>query len=678
MGGHASIEAGRIASDVGVVKAILDGSYAPFLTHTLLSLLFIVPMTFSLLTKRISHVCSIKITSWLIVFGGCALGSVIFTSFWLTTVQTTLDWALMASSFFAVALCCGRRMSLYPLCGYAISTMLVALLGIMEYNATKAFDPGWRIFALQVGPNQAGAVLALGLCTCLGLSVMFDRLPRLGFIMGAFLNGLGLALTQSKGAIYCLPVGLVALLVVLLALKPVKPAVALGTVVAGAVLFAAGLGMAVKGAQVQSGAAQSGALTRMANTSESSVQSSEFRKNLWLSAVDLIKTRPQGWGMGSFGYESTRPGRVTQTTLAHQTFLQLGAEATIFAPAALVGFLGSVAIVGFRGSRKLSTQSKVLLATATGAMAVAIAHNLIDSDMYVFGLGSFVFLLAGVVVATSADSQAPEYVFRAPKIGFAAAVFGLVPLCFMIGFAELNRAQARGALDARDGSGVVAHANTAMSFAFADGQAAAIKALVTRSEDDLITATRFHPSPKAFRALADFYLAKPDVQAAFRALNRALERDPNNASALKKYYETASVAGNEELAVEYAQKLVATEKTSYFTVRSQPEFVPLQTYQARLFLAEKPQNKGKRIQLLTEAFKGYRDYRDRTVPTVLRMSGGNKEVSISGEDHQSLSDNVTEGKWILEELKKAGASDPDIQFEAEFARFAEVFEDLNK
>ncbi|HLO99989.1 MAG TPA: hypothetical protein VK171_15445, partial [Fimbriimonas sp.] len=302
----------------------------------------------------------------------------------------------------------------------------------------------------------------------------------------------------------------------------------------------------------------------------------------------------------------------------------------------------------------------------------------IDSDMYVFGLGSFVFLLAGVVVATSADSQAPEYVFKAPKIGFAAAVFALVPLCFMIGLAELNRAQARGALDARDGAAVIAHANSAMSLAFADGQAASIKALVTRTEEDLTTAAKFHPSPKAFRALADFYIAKPDVQAAFRALNRALERDPNNASALKKYYETASVAGNEDLAVEYAQKLIASEKTSYFTVRSQPEFVPLQTYQARLYLAELPRFKEQRTQLLTEAFKGFRDYREKTVPTVLRMSGGNRQVSISGEDHQSLTENMTVAKWILEELKKAKVSDSDIQFEAEFARFTEVFEALSK
>ncbi|HLO98371.1 MAG TPA: hypothetical protein VK171_07240, partial [Fimbriimonas sp.] len=108
MGGHASIEAGRISAETGVLKAIIDGSYAPFLTHTLLALLFIVPMTYSLLTKRISHVCSIKITSWLIAFGGCAFASVIFTSFWLTTIQTTLDWALMASTFFAVALYLGQ------------------------------------------------------------------------------------------------------------------------------------------------------------------------------------------------------------------------------------------------------------------------------------------------------------------------------------------------------------------------------------------------------------------------------------------------------------------------------------------------------------------------------------------------------------------------------------------
>lgn len=678
IGGHASIEAGRVLSDTPLLRAILEGNYAPFLTHLLLSLLFIVPMTYSLITKRISHVCNIKITAWLVAFGAFLVGSIFFSSFWLVSIQSVLDWALMSSVFFAVALCCGRRMSIFPLTGYAVGTTLAALLGIVEYGAEKGNDPGWRIFALQVGPNQAGAVFAIGFCLCLGLSLLHERLPRLGFVLAAFLNGLALALTQSKGAFLCLPVGLVVLVLALLWLKPIKPMNALGVVALGLLLFAGGFGFAVKGAQAQAGAGASGALTRISNTSEASVQSTDFRKLLWLSAIDLAKAKPQGWGAGTFWYESTRPGRTTQTTLAHQTFLQLAAESTVFAPLALIGFLGSVAIIGYKGARQLSTESRVILASATGAMGVAIAHNFFDSDMYVFGLGALVFLLAGAVVSTSADSQAPEYVFRAPKVGFLVSVCALIPLCGMIGMAELNRAQARGAMEERNGTAMLAHAEAAMSLAFADGQAAALKALATRSEDDLLTAVRFHPSPKAYRALADHYLVKQDYQACFRALNRALDRDPNNASALKKYYETASAAGDLKLAKEYAERLVETEKTTYFQVRSQPEFIPLQTYEARVFLAEQPENKSKRIDLLREAYGGYRQYRDKTVPTVLRMMGGNKKVSIAGEDMQSLHDNIEEGKRILGILKESQRSDLGLEFDAEFARFAEVLELLNK
>src|SRR5204862_536544 len=51
-------------------------------------------------------------------------------------------------------------------------------------------------------------------------------------------------------------------------------------------------------------------------------QSSGFRFLLWKGAAKLIKSNPIGYGIGTYRYESARPGYTTETQLAHNTFLQ--------------------------------------------------------------------------------------------------------------------------------------------------------------------------------------------------------------------------------------------------------------------------------------------------------------------------------------------------------------------
>ena len=442
-GGHFSIEAGRILAADSTFKAILSGEDAPFLTHFLVSLLFFIPICSTLFAKKISHVVNLRISFWLALLGACIGVSLIVSSFPSVTVGVILEWAMMSMVFFSITLCCGRKQSSIPILSFLAGSTLAAMLGILEYGQARISDPGYRIFALQVGPNQAGALFAAGTILCLAMSLRFERIVRLCLVLAAILQSFALVLTQSKGAIICLPIGLAILVIGLLVLKTTKPSAVVATLILPLVLTG-GLAVGMQQAAKNQGSGQ--AMSRVISSGGEAAQSAGFRKLLWSSAIDLVKDRPYGWGMGTFWFESTRPGKVTQTTLAHQTFLQLASEASPIAPIALLAFFGSVVIWGLRGVRTQSSENQILLVGILGALAVAVAHNFVDSDMYVFGLGGMIFMLCGSFVASSSDSQAPEYIFAMPKIAFGLTALLLIPLCISVGVSELYRAIARGAV----------------------------------------------------------------------------------------------------------------------------------------------------------------------------------------------------------------------------------------
>ena len=677
MGGHLSLEGGKILANDSLIGSILIGEQAPFLAHFLISLLFFVPICANLCAKKITHVVNIRISFWLALLGACIGVSIALSSFPSVTLGVVLEWAMMSMAFFAITLCCGRKQSVIPILTFIGGATVAAVIGIMEFRDLRVIDPGYRISAMQLGPNQAGALFAAGTILCLSMALRFDRVGKLGLIICAILQCFALILTQSKGAILCLPIGVLVLVAGLLVLRAAKPSAILGGIVVPLILIG-GLAMMMQ----QSVKSQTGGqvVSRVMSSGSEANQSQEFRKLLWSSAIDLTKLRPFGWGMGSFWFESTRPGKVTQTTLAHQTFLQLACEASPVAALSLIGFLGSVVVWGFRGIKTQAADSQIFLVGVFATLSVAIAHNLVDSDMYVFGLGAFVFLLCGSFVASSSDSQAPEFIFALPKIAFGASALLLLPICLIIGLSEMYRAIARGAIEVdRDQDVAISATNSALAINFIDGTAYSQRAFLTGNQDDFINATRLHPTPKAFRALSKHYLSKNMHNESFSALNKALERDPNNASALLKYIEEAFAINNDELGIEKSKQLIATENSTYFKVRSQPEFVPTQTYIARLFLAAKTTDRAENSRLLSEAIKGFAQYRDITGRMMKRQLAVDPKLTIGGEDIRSLLENYGLGQKACSDLLLIqGVTPRDLGFSLteEAAKFASAIGDL--
>jgi tetratricopeptide (TPR) repeat protein len=417
-------------------------------------------------------------------------------------------------------------------------------------------------------------------------------------------------------------------------------------------------------------------MSRFSNSGEASTQSAGFRKQLWLSAIDLSIERPYGWGLGTFQFESTRPGRVTQTVLAHQGYLQLAAEASWLAPLTLIGFLVSVVFKGGKGAAQLPAQSKIILCSSFGALGVLLAHNAIDSDLYINNLGMFVFMLCGAVCASSADSQSPEVIFRIPKMAVAGAVALFMPLSLSIGFGEMYRAQARGALARSDAATATELAKSSLGISLADGYAHSILARATGSLEEAKLAASLAPSPKNHRAVALMQLRAGDYQAAKSSYKRALQRDPQNFPALLGLMNAGVQYGIEEDAVAAANRLIEAEKSTYFTVTSQAEIIPIGSYQARLYLASlNPPNKA---ELLVEAVKGFIRYRDTTVPMASRQFAVNPNANVGGEDKSAMIDTLNKAARAAKDLATLQPRDFGFDPAAEATRFEEAAAGLIK
>jgi tetratricopeptide (TPR) repeat protein len=649
LNGKYSLDAGQFEG--GNLSLATLWENAPFFGHCLVFWLFLIPLLQALMTRKVVHVPSIKISGWIAVFTGLIGTSLIVSSFVSISVLNFVEFAMMIGAFYAVTSSAGKKQSLWVIGGWFAGITLVALIGLREYASMKAIDPTWRIFANQHNPNQAGALLATGVLIGIPLLFTGDRLSKLGIGFCLLLQGLALFLTQSKGALICLPIGLIVLAVCLVTIRPTTVGKGLGAL-AVAVIMIGGLGVLAQTAGKSQSTAGTGPMSRFSNSSEASTQSAGFRKLLWVSAIDLAKQRPYGWGLGTFQFESTRPGLVTQTALAHQGYLQLAAEASILAPITLLGFLIAVGLKGGRGASRLPVTSKIILCSSFGALGVLLAHNGIDSDLYINNLGTLVFMLCGAICATSADSQSPEVIFRIPRIAVASAVAIFIPLSITIGLGELYRAQARGALAANEPSVASELAKASIGVALGDGFGHALLTRATGSLEEAKTAAALAPSPKNFRAVALLQLREGNYPAARTAYNRALERDPNNFPALLGLMNAGVQFNDPEGAKAAANRLIEVEKTTYFTVPSQAEIVPTASFHARLYLATvSPDSKQT---LLRDAVKGFMRYRDITVPMAKRQFESNPNASVGGDDRNAFVDNLRKAANACRELQPRG------------------------
>lgn len=681
LGGYVSVDVLSLEPGYApTMRAIFGGGETPILSHFVLALLVCAASVWVLVSRRVVQVPMAPAGMLALVFFALVAVSVIYSGYPFVSWESAFEWLAYAAAFFGAIAVVGRRSGPSAVLGaFFAGASLQGLLGVWEYLALRS-DPTWRIFGTWQNPNALAAILLLGFFIGCGL-LMASRRTGTAFAIGAgnVTIALALALTQSKGAYFAAIVGLVfvfALSFVWLAKGPQKALASLIRV-AACLIVLIGLLMALRARGGDAGGAAP--LARMAQAESSQDQSAGFRMLLWRGAVSLIKEKPLGWGLGSYRFESARPGLTTQTHLAHNSYLQLGVEAGVLAPLALLGLGGVWLYYSFKGSRRQSAESLTLKIGVVAAVAAGAVHNAVDSDLYYFGFGLVFFLLLGIGAQLNADGNSPESVQPGPRwTAFAIAL--MVPIAlFYFGAVEITKAHIRWHLEKRLGEPALEGARALNEIAGADGEGWYLRALLEPDprarQAFLAKAAERMPSTRNLRMLARAEEQAGDPVKAAGSLNRALQADPHNLFTLKLLLDVYLNSKNEGMADEAARRLVDVESTPYFRIRALPELVPTETYFARRYLAQREEDPKKRQALLEPALEGLLEYARRTVPNVAASVKEGLPQGYGGETAESAREKMELGKDVARKLAAAYRQTLDAAKAAEVETKAAKFDE---
>lgn len=645
IGGQIYVSAMKVEPGSSALNLILKGApETPWLSHAYLGLFVLAAAVWIGATQKVVAIPRLSIAALMVFFGGCLVASVSGSSFKMVTLATVSEWLIYLAAFFVGAAAAGRGGQARVLLGSAVAgCALVSLMGVLEYGQMRSIDPTWRIFASWVNSNALAGVLLLGLMLGLGLCLTSKGLPALASGLASSAVALALLLTQSRGALlYALPVGLGVLLIGALAAKGsggekgLRLAKVLAPLALGAVLLGA---MSAAKPQSAFGAPVPAALSRVVTEADRArEQSGSFRLMLWKSSLQLIRQNPSGYGLGTFRFEGSRSGLIVPTQLAHQTFLQLGAEASLAAPAALLvaGLLWLVAML--KGFQKTPFELSATRLSIVAAAAASVVHNLFDSDLYYFGIGLTFFALLGIGLSVAADGVSPEY-FPAPiRIFPPVLVAAAVAALALMGSSKLLLSEGLGALEAGDLPTARQLFDRAAESGL-DGEAFYLRARAEPPGPERLSflkkAVQAEPSPKFYRALAREQAMAGQTYEAVDSLTLALKRDPNNLQTLSQLLELQKSQGQLAEAVSTAERIVRVEESPSFRIRAISEAVPVQTFEARLFLASQETSARRAVDWLRPAVEGFREYVKTTVPRVIQHAEAAEGLPFAGETVES-------------------------------------------
>lgn len=686
IGGQVVTDAMTMSSGYGTWLAGLIGDPdAPLLSHTMIALPAMIALLVLLLRRRILQVPNNTLSATLILFFGVVIASIGASSFRGVSMGACLEWLGYCGVFYGAVAGVGRRHGPVVISWATFAgILLVALRGIREYGENRADNPSWRIFAGWSNPNAVAAIYLIGLFLGLGLAISRPRTESLIALLGTGFIGFAIVLTGSKGAfVLAAPIGLavfcalqarspkrwvsvgsfllpilVALISGVLFLKgvgyvsiAVSSVISLGFLLASkedeaktktmkilaplalATLLVGMLALTPPKGQGADFVAVHAPYGRVANSADTQEQSSTFRLRLWKGAMQLVRQNPIGSGIGTYRYYSSKPGLTTQTVFAHNSFLQLAAEASIIAPILLMGAFAGWAVLVLRGIKTAASNTSRLLGGMVAAVAALLIHNLVDSDLYYFGIGSTVFLLLGVGMLLAADAVAPEFVAKGLRWTSAAGVAAAGTCLAYFGYVDGLKGQARQEIMRRDSAAVQTVAGL-QGLAPWDGEVWTMSVSTTTPDQRLAAAEKavqLAPSTKALRSLARLQTQAGQTNLAIGTLSRALELDPNNLEALFLKMNILAQSGDVAEATNTAQRLVAVEDTDYFKVRSIENIVPTQTYLARVFLAKMLPSDAQKIEQLKASVAGFRQYTDITVPALKVQLKADPNSRLAGQ-----------------------------------------------
>ena len=656
------------------LAVLSGGSETPILSHWLIGLVIVVAICVAVWHRRVLHLPRGIVLGPICLLAALLMISLLYSDYRAISLIVLCEWLLCLAAFFAATAITGHGLGPKLVIGALIAgCFIVSVIGLRDYGLEK--DPNWRIFANWVNPNALAGILVIGLFCALGFTVAWKRIASLATGAGTAFIGAALLLTQSRGGILVgIGVGSLCFLGLCAAMLPNFGARLLAFAKFAACLVAAfalyrACFMAVAMRSSPTGAGAPAMLGRVASSSApAQEQSSAFRLLLWKGAGAQIRQTPAGTGIGSYRFVSTRTGLVQQTQFAHNSYVQLGVEASPAAPICLILALIAWLYEMLRGARRMPPGEAPLRAGVVAAVAGCAAHNVFDSLLYQFGIGVAFFILLGLGLQMAADGVSPEFI---PRPGRAAAALGaivVVVLLGYLGYARLLASQglgsyneARALAQTADQEAVASAAESARDAMVAARDAApfdgdlwycgAMTARTSQEQLDVLrAAVSLTPCPKYERALARTQTAMNMLPDAEISLAKALMDDPNNLPALLQLVRLFDQAGEYAKAEETAKRLVGVESKPYLRLRAIPEVVPTETFEARVYLADRERDPSRRAQWLRPAMDGWLSYVNLTLPGI-RENAKAGLPSVSGATLADAKQNLNTALHVATSLE---------------------------
>lgn len=486
-------------------------------------------------------------------------------------------WATLAADFALFALArrasADSRVRLGLIVCAVLGAVIVADLGIQEYVAhVKVGQANWRIFATSTPDYLAGYfVLTLPLTLALllqapavrGLTPLLRALILLLLGVAALFQLAALLFTGSRFALVSLAVSLIVFGVALWRASRsgyALPKASRGLIVAAGIVLV--LGGAVLARPV---------LARLHNLNDNSAA---FRVWTWRGSAKMAAANPVlGTGVGSWPDLYPRYALTGFTRVAHSSYLQMVDECGV---PGLVLLLGTLGLLGASLGRGLALRPpedapmdpRLLLCGLLAGCAGSAVQNLIDSDWYVFFLGTTFWTLAGVAVSIAAP-EAIELQPKRPALPVVLAVSGVAGA-----FALLTAGQGLAALSASSAPPDYATARTwdPLNAKYPSDEGFKMRARqgdLSGAEADLRQAVALEPEGVNWRRLGDVLKAQGQMAAALSAYQSGLRTDPNSLALLQAAAQIAPPTQS----LAYYQKMADLEQSPVGTVRALGESV---------------------------------------------------------------------------------------------------------
>lgn len=553
-------------------------------------------------------------------------------------------WTTYIVALFACVTVLGRGSLLRAgLIAIFAGASAMALSGVYEFMQVSASAPNWRIFAGWQNPNAAAGLLAMALPLGLGLTMASkEKLERLLFTIGCAVCFAALWLTASKGGLLAAVFGILALALFGLFGRQFSAQRWRALVIA---MLSAGILVAVISGVSRLAAGGAVAGSRLAASAQEGAQSVSFRRVLWEDTIDIIGSNPAfGTGLGTFPQAIKMHTQTQGSALAHQSYLQLGAEAGL--PALIIflllGFLWLWAVL--RKHPAAPPERSILRYGVTAAVIAGAANLFIESNLSYFGFSLTFFSLLGIGLLLAVDGVMPERAAFAGRSAMAG-VFCIGAL-IVFAIAAYSSRQVAVAMASSSASEAVDRLNSAASVSPLDplphAQLSRIFTAQGNADSAIVEAQKaikLGPTALRYTMLAEAQQLEGNTVAAKTAYSDAIEREPANPYFKRRYFAFLKEISDEQGAITAAEQLIESESSAFVRTSALPWLVNTDSIEARIYLADIAKRDGdlnREAMLLRGAVAILATYQRKTYQELLRLTGYADVIAAQNELSNSL------------------------------------------